>query len=256
MIGIFKGIFKGILPRELMFFDNDSLIRFFFKALNKQTTLMEMGFVPTANSTINYYEFGVGWGGTLTDYIRALKLFCRFSNKDIRKYHIFGFDSFEGLPKKENEKDDHPEWFKGQFSHGLDYIEREIDKVGGRAQLFKGFFKDTLKPGLRKELSIHPPSIVTIDVDYYSSTKTVLDWLRPMLISGTIFYFDDLWCFHGDPKYGQFAAIKEFNKAGKGQLIEYPSLGMVGNVFIYANWNQLKKQLKANKEKEGGVDET
>lgn len=214
----------------------DNLSSFYYRAVYHQTKLAEEGWGPPS---VNYYEFGVGWGGTLINYIKALKAFCKSSKKDLYLYHIFGFDSFEGLPKKKSPKDEHKILYKGRYSHSLSEIKQKVIKQGidlrrGTVHFIKGFYEKTLTPALRNELREYPPSIVTIDCDYYSSTKTVLEWLRPMLFSGTLFYFDDIWLFHGNPNYGELAAINEFNRDGEGQLVPCPIFGLGSKVFMYS----------------------
>ncbi len=101
----------------------------------------------------------------------------------------------------------------------------------------KGFFKETLSPSLQAELMNQAPDIVTIDVDYYSSTKTILEWLSPPLRSGTISYFDDIWSFNANPKLGALAVIHEFNGGGRGLLAPYPVLALstlTTNCYIYS----------------------
>jgi hypothetical protein len=225
---------------------------FFYRALYRQMHLAEGKWGPPH---VNYYEFGVGSGMTLSAYIEALKLICAQSNKDIYQYHIFGFDSFKGLPRKEHEKDNHCKWNEGRFSHSLSAVEKKVFEQGidlkrGTVHFVKGFFKETLTRELREKLLKWPPSIITIDVDYYSSTKTALEWLRPMLASGTLFYFDDIWCFHGNPHYGELAAINEFNKVGEGLLTQYPLLGLSSMVFIYS-----KKKFEFSQHKRKGIAE-
>ena len=65
---------------------------------------------------------------------------------------------------------------------------------------------------LKKTLIDNPPSIVNIDVDYYSSTKTVLNWIYPICQDGTIFYFDDIYEYLGNLSKGEYKAIDEFNR--------------------------------------------
>lgn len=242
MITLIFSSFLQQVKRKLFFrlrlhslFENN-LSSFYFRALNKQTFWADIGW---GNKSINYYEFGVGWGGTLINYIDALKAYCRCSKKDFYSTNIFGFDSFEGLPEKKGPKDGNVDWHKGQFSYSLSYIEEILTKEGidlkrGNIRFIKGFFEKTLTPALIDELSAFSPTIVTIDCDYYSSTKTVLEWLRPMLHSGTLFYFDDIWSFHGNPNYGQLAAINEFNDVGDGYLTPFPLLGLNSQIFIYS----------------------
>lgn len=211
---------------------------FFYKALEYQNRAELEGWGAKAG---NYYEFGVGWGGSLLTFIESLKAYSKHSNQDMYSYHIFGFDSFQGLPEKQNENDNHGFWKAGLYSHSVMDIKKLLLDSGFDIQknninLIEGFFENSLTESLRTELKENCPSIVTIDCDYYSSTKTVLEWLRPLLSSGTIFYFDDIWEFHGNPEYGELAAINEFNLSDRGKLIPFRLLGDVGGrVYIYYN---------------------
>jgi Macrocin-O-methyltransferase (TylF) len=176
---------------------------------------------------LTYYEFGVGWGGTLTRYIDALKAFCRETKGDFYKHQLYLFDSYKGLPEKQGQKDDHPGWDKGVFGTDLAQVKQSVALLGvspnaTNFHFIKGFYEKALTEELRSQLSEHPPSIITVDVDYYSSCKLVLDWLRPLLKEGTLFYFDDIWEFYGNPNRGELGAINEFNQNGRGKLVAFP----------------------------------
>ena len=98
-------------------------------------------------------DLGVYKGGST----RAL---CRiFPEKTIH-----GFDSFEGLPE------DWSYTLKGSFGD----VEGRLPEVPDNAKLYKGWFSDTL-PVWAKEHSNRPISLLRIDCDIYSSTKTILD---------------------------------------------------------------------------------
>ncbi len=214
----------------------DDLRSFFYHALFRQEELINRGL---KHPSINYFEFGVGWGWSLVKFVEALKTFCAQTGKDFYSFRIYCFDSFEGLPKKKSLKDDSVEWQNGSFAHTIDDIKKELKKIKvdlnkGSIKFIKGFFEDSLNPELRKKLTQHAPSIVNVDCDYYSSTKTVLEWLRPILRSGTLFHFDDIWSFFGHPDLGQLAAIREFNEINEGHLVPYPKLGRNSHVYIYS----------------------
>jgi hypothetical protein len=115
------GIAVEVLRRWL---EIDSLRTFFYFSLIHQQHLAHVGLSPSGT----YYEFGVGGGGTLTCYIRALKSLCRHFKIDVQNFNIFGFDSFEGLPPKASQKDDTAEWTKGKFSHTLSEIEIVVQR--------------------------------------------------------------------------------------------------------------------------------
>ncbi|MCI4353631.1 MAG: TylF/MycF family methyltransferase [Thermoplasmata archaeon] len=179
----------------------------------------------------SYYEFGVGGGDTLVAFVRAIRDFERTAGRLTDPFHVFAFDSFQGLPAPTSTKDQHSDgrrgWRSGDFAHSLGEVRRKIalqEPDLGRIDLnyVSGFYENSLTAELRGQLQRHPPAIVLIDVDFYSSTRTILDWLGPILRSGTQFYFDDVWSFRGDPEKGELAAIAEFNRKGNGFLVNYP----------------------------------
>lgn len=236
---LFRPVIKQHAALDAFFrkqFRPNSLATWFLRALRLQDHQFRTGFgAPNGN----YYEFGVGRGRTMMRFVKALKLYCRLAGIDLYSYSISGFDSFEGLPAKESVRDDHAGWYQKQFHYTVEDITKrvgsQIDMSRGTVRFVKGFFRDSLTPELAAELSARPPSIVTIDVDYYSSTKTVLEWLSPILPSGCLFYFDDLWAFYGHPEMGEIGAINEFNRGGHGYLIPYGELGTTvgGRTFVF-----------------------
>lgn len=114
-------------------------------------------------------EFGVYKGKTLRLIAR------RFPTAE-----IFGFDSFEGFPD-----DGRTDW-KQDFS-----LEGALPEVPANVSLHKGFFEDTL-PGFVAENGTRYFSLLHIDCDIYSSTKTVFSLCRPMIQSGCVIVFDEL----------------------------------------------------------------
>jgi hypothetical protein len=116
-----------------------------------------------------YLEFGV-YGGT------SIRYWSQLLRNPRSKLH--GFDSFEGLPEAWGSID------KGHFDKGGSVP--EIDDP--RVSFFKGWFSDTLP---KYKLPSHDILFVTLDADLYSSTKTVLDFIRPHVSPGTYFYFDE-----------------------------------------------------------------
>lgn len=183
-----------------------------------------------------YYEFGVGWGRTMTAFAKAAVRAARDNVVPIEDIKIFGFDSFEGLPEKTSDADDHPDWDCGTFAHDEDFVRQTVSSTrfpADQIQFFKGFFDQSLTPELAATLTETPPAILTIDVDYYSSTSQALEFVRPLLSSGAVFYFDDLYSFHLHPEMGQTRAIREFNEAG-GHLSPLTEFDFKGRTFIYA----------------------
>ncbi len=94
------------------------------------------------------------------------------------KQDVHGFDSFEGIPE-----DWHDEG-KGSYS-----TRGEIPKVPSNIHLHAGWFDTTLPKFL--ESNNEKVRLINIDCDIYSSTKTVLDFLAPRIVKGTVIIFDE-----------------------------------------------------------------
>ncbi len=164
----------------------------------------------------NYYEFGTGEGNSIREFLRALKKTSKHLSLDINRFNIFLFDSFEGLPEYNPPKDKNPAWAKGKFMGTIDKIKDIVNKylpdTESNVKFIKGYYENSLTYELRNTLIDNPPSIVNIDVDYYSSAKTVLEWIYPICQDGTIFYFDDIFEYLGNLSKGEYKAIEEFNR--------------------------------------------
>lgn len=221
-------------------FQLDPVRSWFFKAIRRQRRQLDILLnFPDPPVPIVYYEFGVGWGGSLRKYICALRTHCQITGEDFSRNPLFGFDTFLGLPAKKDFRDDNPEWTEGAYKHDSTEISKLLQEEGiapksGQARLIAGAFEASLTPTLREELRTTAPHIINVDVDYYSSTREVLDWLRPFLPDGALFYFDDIWAFNGDPRRGELGAINEFNTHPGGRLVPFPILGLAGSVFIFS----------------------
>jgi hypothetical protein len=117
-----------------------------------------------------YLEFGVYRG-------RSMRIWSSLLRNP--RSSLQGFDSFEGLPES---------WDlsagKGHFA--LDGAIPVIED--SRVSFSKGWFSETLP---RFVLPPHERLVVNFDADLYSSTKTVLDFLKPYISVGTYLYFDE-----------------------------------------------------------------
>ena len=111
---------------------------------------------------------------------------------------IHGFDSFEGLP------DDWSHTLKGDFGE----IKGTLPNVPKNVVLYKGWFEDTLPPwkAANRDRSI---SILRVDCDIYSSTKTIFDVLGDRLESGSWIVFDELIGYRGWEQH-EYKAFREF----------------------------------------------
>ena len=126
------------------------------------------------NPYTHILEFGVYKGGT----IELLR------NRLPEKYKIYGFDSFEGLPE---------DWQGTVCTKGFFCTHGQIPNIKN-VTFFKGWFEDTIKEYLKNANNI---SLLHIDCDLYSSTKTIFNNLYPYIKSGTIIVFDE-WIYNNN----------------------------------------------------------
>lgn len=99
---------------------------------------------------------------------------------------IHGFDSFEGLPE------DWSHVSKGAFGD----VKGQLPNVPENVLLYKGWFEDSLPAWV----DVHKPetiSLLRVDCDIYSSTKTIFEVLGPFLKPGSWICFDELIGYYG-----------------------------------------------------------
>jgi hypothetical protein len=178
----------------------------------------------------DYLEFGVYRGHT----IHMAYTFSEYMSKSVqgwlrpderaalmRKMRFFGFDSFEGLPEPLG-IDAGPIFQKGDFATPLDEVRRLLRQRGtdlNRVHLVPGFYDEVLTPSLRQALDLQAAAIVHVDCDFYKSTKTVLDFITPVLQDGTIIIFDDWFHYRGHPQRGEQKAFSEWREQHPGWLV-------------------------------------
>lgn len=223
--------FKVSIDQHLKY--ERSLEKWFYKWLDFQNNSYAKSYTPKNT----YYEFGTGWGRTLTAFISAAKKFSLKNNFSVENINICLFDSFQGLPSIKSEEDNHLSWKEGEFAYSKKYIVNIINELKfplDNVKFIEGFYENTLNKNTLKLIKSTPPSIITVDTDYYSSTNEVLKFLPPILKSGTVFYFDDLFSFFLNENYGQVKSIKEFNEKDIGKLYPLTENNFNGKCFIYS----------------------
>ena len=178
----------------------------------------------------DYLEFGVYWGDTIhlayafSEYMsNSLQGWLRPAERAalMRRMRVFGFDSFQGLPEPVG-IDAGPIFQKGDFSTSLDEVRRLLRERGtdlNRVHLVPGFYDEVWTPSLRQTLDLQAAAIVHVDCDFYKSTKTVLDFITPLLQDGTIIIFDDWFHYRGHPHRGEQKAFGEWREQNPGWLV-------------------------------------
>lgn len=125
---------------------------------------------------------------------------------------IYGFDSFEGLPKglwTENEIHNPGEFSDTSFESVNNFLKNTCNNV----TLIKGIFPESAQQ--YEDLYF---SFIHIDTDFYLSVKACLEWFWPRLIKGGIIVLDDyLW-----PNCpGVEKALNDFQKPYKKTEADY-----------------------------------
>tara|TARA_X000000950_G_C13901032_1_gene654904 strand:- start:2591 stop:3325 length:735 start_codon:yes stop_codon:yes gene_type:complete len=159
---------------------------------------------------ITLIEFGVAKGEGLKLLIQIASFIRRDMDLEVS---VLGFDNRTGLPDPLDYRD-HPEiWSKKQFSMGENFKKLDDHIRSSNAKLMIGDVADTLS---EFKLNDNVLAFASIDVDYYSSTKPIMNWiknLKPLnTLPASVLYFDDvcnLWTYSNFT--GEALAIKEFN---------------------------------------------
>jgi len=190
------------------------------------------------------YEFGVFTGKSMCEIANI------FTNKRVPIRTFFGLDSFEGLPQETVEPMWQECWDKGDFNSqeyfGEDTAEMCINHIQASLRqaennivlkgtlncYVKGFYEDTLNDNTVEMYGMKPASYIDIDVDIYSSTVTVLDFVfqKGIAVPGTLIGYDDWGGTPGWENYenGESRAHKE---AEEKYGIDFELLGQFGNTF-------------------------
>jgi O-methyltransferase len=148
------------------------------------------------DSTYSFVECGVAKGGCL-----AMMKYCSGINNK-----IFGFDSFEGMPDIDSDKDisdynksDPLYWVGKPLCNGIDSVYDTFDKLNlntSNVNLVKGFFQDTLN--IQKNIEdVGEIAVLRLDADWYDSTMVCLEKLYDKVIDGGVIIIDDYGHFIG-----------------------------------------------------------
>ena len=132
----------------------------------------------------------------------------------------YGFDSWEGLPEDWNQEN-----LKGIFNTNgtIPFTPNE------NTVLIKGWFDESL-PKFIKENHINKVSLLHLDADLYSSTKCVLDNLKPFFKGECIIIFDEFFNYP-DWENHEYKAFKEFVYQMKEQILDLQILSYASTAY-------------------------
>lgn len=181
---------------------------------------------------ITVIEFGVANGRGLL----AMALYADKIEKDLGiKIHVLGYDSGAGMPKTEGYKD-HPEIYAtGDFP--MQDRNKLISILPKNTELV---ILDLVKSDWTVSLKA-PVAFISIDVDYYSSTIAILNYLTELnstlLLPNTLIYFDDIQIANHNPYQGELLAIDEFNASnGLRKIVDFSKVLRSTRLLTNAPW--------------------
>jgi O-methyltransferase len=183
----------------------------------------------------DYLEFGVCYGSSMACMHDALVAM------DEKNTQLYGFDSFEGMPKAAGQEDN-GNWTPGQLRSPLHFTRELLTRRGidwTRTHLVKGWFDETLIPDTAKRFGIERVGIVMIDCVIYSSTRAALAFCAPLIKDHAIIIFDDWNAYDlADQNMGERRAFEEF-MAGHPEFAgtELPSYHRLATVFLISRRN-------------------
>jgi hypothetical protein len=190
----------------------------------------------------DYLEFGC-FGGMTFGLAHKYKHTLGLNMK------LYAFDSFQGLPKPEG-IDVHAQWKEGAMAMGMAEFIEKLEEMGVEKEEYfvvPGFYDESLKRSHPGKIGLEKAALVYIDCDLYESTVPPLNYVLPILQTGTILAFDDFFCFNGDPDRGGQLALKEFlQKNPQIKISDYLNIGWSGKSFIvktYATEAEAKERL-------------
>lgn len=154
--------------------------------------------------------------------------------------HLWAFDSFAGLPTQREGRDYHPAWVPGTMATSLDDFHAQCEAAGiprSEYTAVPGFYDVTL-PALGDSGEPKVIALAYVDCDLYSSTESVLQFLKRRLQHGMIIGFDDYYCWSATQISGnRLARLEAFPGDSPWQLIPYLPIGWHGQSFyVEGRW--------------------
>ncbi len=164
--------------------------------------------VQNGIETITALEFGVANGAGLLNVSAIARSVSRATGVN---FHIVGFDSGAGMPEPRDYRD-HPEYY-GTGDFPMDRG-RLLAALPPNVSIIFGDVGETAPEFLARHSSDAPIGFVSLDLDYYWSTKEALrifdgppDHYLPVLL----IYLDDIQYEGHNAWAGELLAVREFN---------------------------------------------
>jgi hypothetical protein len=150
---------------------------------------------------------------------------------------FFAFDSFAGLPTLADEDTSTADFEQGQFAFPASEFRNRLKKGRvplDRVRVVEGWFEATCTEQTRKTHDLTRAAVVWIDADLYSSARTALEFITPLIQDGTVIIFDDWYSYRGNPKEGEQRAFQEWQETIRDRFSvqEYQKESWKRNSFI------------------------
>jgi hypothetical protein len=183
----------------------------------------------------DYLEFGVFRGETFRNAMRAARQAFRAAKQGRFRGRFIAFDSFQGLPQVASMGDGVNLYAAGEFSASRARFEKTLGRLRDRfpIEIVPGWFDETLTRPTAERLGLRKAAFVNIDCDLYESTVPVLDFVTPLLQTGTMLYFDDWFSYRGSMDDGEPRAAREWLARNPSiRLVDYRNVGITGKMFV------------------------
>jgi hypothetical protein len=182
---------------------------------------------------VTLIEFGVAAGAGLMNMCKLAERTKKVTGIDFR---IVGFDTGKGMPAATDYRDI-PEMFQeGDYAMDFDRLSKALPPF---AKLIIGDVEDTV-PAFLSSLTLDAPiGFVSVDVDYYTSTKKALRVLEgePDLYLPVVpVYLDDIGGDGCNPWTGEMLAVNEFNVENDLRKIAPFTLLRSQRIFKNTQW--------------------
>jgi hypothetical protein len=169
-------------------------------------------YVARSGLTGHYLEFGTFWGRS---FFPAYFRFRHWLQGD-----FYAFDSFQGLPKPQalETVTTGGDFREHTYNFGYDSfmaLAHLLNVDTERLQVIPGFYSETLVGHDPNQYGLTPQSVsvCVIDCDLYESTTQVLEFVTPLLQTGSLLYFDDWRLCRASREVGERAAALHWLKS-------------------------------------------
>ncbi len=182
------------------------------------------------NEIGDYLEFGIFNGNSIGSMDIAR------DEMGAKSMRLFGFDAFEGLPANSETEDDGV-WKKGFYTCSYEQMRECLTKRSVNPDditWIKGWYENTLNEETIQKFQLKNIGIIFVDCDTYSSSKTVLNFLKPFLNQSFIICFDDWKLNDLDIKgMGEYKSFNEFLESNPNLKVqEIKSYNRKSKTFI------------------------